>query len=49
MNTVIYWLGRALIAVFDLLPLTGIAWVGRRWADGVTTWTRGTGGWRCRT
>ena len=30
MNTLIYWLGRALIAVFDVLPLTGIAWAGRR-------------------
>ena len=30
MNTVIYWLGRAVVAFIALLPLKLVAWVGRR-------------------
>jgi len=30
MNTVIYWLGRAAVEFIALLPLTFVAWVGRR-------------------
>jgi KDO2-lipid IV(A) lauroyltransferase len=29
MNVILYWLGRALIAFIQLVPLTGVAWLGR--------------------
>ena len=50
METLLYYLARALVGLLQALPLTWVARLGRAAAAGWPTgWTRGTGGWRCAT
>ena len=46
MDTLIYWLGRALVALIQALPLTFVARLGRAGGGLAFGWTRGTGAWR---